>query len=351
MPFPITFAQLAAGIEPLALFDTMFNVVGGMGTVFCTATGTNTVVLAPNTNMPAIASYGNYNAYGFVAVNTTTGSVTLNVGSVGAKPAYANDGVTQLGAGSLVAGVYYVFAYNVALNSAAGGFQIISTTSALIIGSQGLETKFTSTGTFTTPANSAAATIYRYRMVGAGGGSGGAGVTASFSAPGGAGAYAEGTFTGVAASTAIAVTIGAGGVAGVASGGGTGGTGGSTSLGTPVSVTCTGGIGGVGGNTSASSSELGGAGGTISVGSPSIAIPGQYGNSSIAISSSFILAGNGGSTMLGQGGVGAAGAGSNQSSSAPLGYGSGAGGVISSSGATIGTPGAQGFVIIEQMTP
>ena len=125
MAYPVIFTQLAAGVQPLSDFDTMFNVVGSMGTIFCTASGTNTVALALNTNMPALA-YSNYQAFGFVAFNTSTGSVTLNVAGLGALPAYAANGVTQLGSGAIAAGTYYVFAYNAALNSAAGGFQLVS---------------------------------------------------------------------------------------------------------------------------------------------------------------------------------------------------------------------------------
>jgi len=138
MAFPTIFANLPAGVEPLSLFDTMFNVVGSMGVVACTATGTNTIALAPKTNMPTVSAYANYQAFGFVAANTTSGLVTININGVGALNAYASDGATQLASGALVAGAYYVFVYNSALNSAVGGFQIIGALSGGGGGSGGL---------------------------------------------------------------------------------------------------------------------------------------------------------------------------------------------------------------------
>lgn len=126
MSFPTTFATLTAGNQPAALLDTMFGVVGSMGQIQCTSTGTNTIALTPITNMPAVTGYANYQLFGFVVAATTTGSATINVSAVGAKNAYLADGITAIGSGDLVIGGYAIFAYNSALNSAAGGFQIVS---------------------------------------------------------------------------------------------------------------------------------------------------------------------------------------------------------------------------------
>lgn len=125
MAFPTIFATLAGGNEPLSLFDTMFNVVGTMGTVFTTAAGANTIALTPTTNMPTITAYTNYRAFGFVAAANSSGAVTANVSGVGALPVYLGDGVTQATSGSIVSGAYYLIAYNSALNSGGGGFQLI----------------------------------------------------------------------------------------------------------------------------------------------------------------------------------------------------------------------------------
>lgn len=127
MTLPTIFANLPTGNSPAALLDTNFNAVAAMGITQCTATGTNTIALTQNSNQPTVSSYVNYLQFGFVAVATTTGSVTINVNSIGAVPAYLYDGTTQASTGNLVSGVYYEVVYNSALNSGAGGFQLLNT--------------------------------------------------------------------------------------------------------------------------------------------------------------------------------------------------------------------------------
>ena len=218
------------------------------------------------------------------------------------------------------------------------------------LASQGLKTVFTTSGTFTTPSTSSTATIYYYKMVGAGGGGGGANGAYAASGGGGAGAYAEGTFTGVAPSTGITITIGSGGTAG-ANTGGTGGTGGSTILGTPVSITCSGGSGGSGSVNSSTSLSNGGIGGTVT-GSPNILfINGEQGLGGYSLTSTGIWGGNGASSPLGIGGVSnfnLTGVGTSNSASS-VGYGSGGQGTISTG--AIGGAGMQGICLIIQLTP
>jgi hypothetical protein len=122
----ITFANLLGGNQPLSDFDQMFGYVGAMGQEVCTATGANSIALTPAANQPTIVAYANNQLFGFTAAANSTGSITLNVNSVGALPAFAADGVTQLGSGSLNSGSYYLFVYNSTLNSGSGGFQLIS---------------------------------------------------------------------------------------------------------------------------------------------------------------------------------------------------------------------------------
>lgn len=121
-----TFGSLAQGNQSLSLFDQQFNDVGLLTIVPCTATGTNTVALAPNGYTAAQSSYANNQRYGFVAAANSTAAVTLNVNSIGALKLYLADGVTQAAAGALVAGVYYDVVYNSALNSGGGGFQLVA---------------------------------------------------------------------------------------------------------------------------------------------------------------------------------------------------------------------------------
>jgi len=125
MAWPTTFGGLATGNQNLSLFDTMFNAVGLLTAVPCSCSGTNTIALTPQSNTATQTIYANYQLYAFVAANTSTGSVTVNVNSIGALNLYLSDGATQAGSGNLVAGAYYLIAYNSALNTGSGGFQII----------------------------------------------------------------------------------------------------------------------------------------------------------------------------------------------------------------------------------
>lgn len=221
------------------------------------------------------------------------------------------------------------------------------TSPTVSIGALGTATPFTSSGTFTTAASSSTSTIYYYKMIAAGGGGGGANGALAAASAGGAGYYAEGTFTGVAASTAITITVGTGGVAGSATGG-SGGSGGATTIGTPVLITAGGGGLGVGSTSATAGGLEGGAGGTLTSGTPNLVnVVGAHGGRSQG-TSIITLGGNGGSSPLGSGGLGG------QSSvaltpTAATGYGAGGGGAIGTT--TAGGSGTGGFVEITQLTP
>ncbi len=106
--------------------DGTFNAVAALGIVPCTASGTNIITLTPNANTPTISAYANYLQFSFVVVNTTTGAVTLKVGSLAALNVYLPDGTTQAANGTLQINFLYVVAFNSALNSGGGGFVIVS---------------------------------------------------------------------------------------------------------------------------------------------------------------------------------------------------------------------------------
>ena len=89
----------------------------------CTATGTNTIALTPVSG--SVTSYTDQQQFSFYAAATSTGNVTVNVQSVGAKNLYLPDGVTQVGAGALITGRFYMAEYSAAANSNAGGFVLI----------------------------------------------------------------------------------------------------------------------------------------------------------------------------------------------------------------------------------
>lgn len=118
---PYIFSSTPGGNVPASQLDTNFNDVGAMGITQCSAIGTNTIALTPLSNQPAVISYNNYQQFSFVAQNTSTGSVNANVNTVGSKPLYLPDGLTQVGLGQIVAGQFYQIAYNSALG-ASGGF-------------------------------------------------------------------------------------------------------------------------------------------------------------------------------------------------------------------------------------
>lgn len=122
-----TFSNLTSA--QMSFLDNMFGYVSGFGFVPCTAAGTNTIALTPNANTPAIAAYGNYQGYTFVAAGNSTGSVTVNVNGVGALPLYVAGGGSQAGNGSISGNVLYMIVYNSALNSGGGGFVIVDATS------------------------------------------------------------------------------------------------------------------------------------------------------------------------------------------------------------------------------
>ena len=116
------YANLADGLQPFSLWDQSLADMGSLGIIPCTAGGTNAIVLtpiasafAPNVNTPP----NQLQSFSFVATATSTGSVTVN----GLK-LYKEDGTTQAGANDILIRVLYGVAYNSALNSGAGGYQI-----------------------------------------------------------------------------------------------------------------------------------------------------------------------------------------------------------------------------------
>lgn len=219
--------------------------------------------------------------------------------------------------------------------------------------SQGTVTLYTASSTFTTPSTSTTSTKYSYIILGGGGGGGGANGAGAAGGGGGAGAFAYGTFTGVAASTGITVTIGASGSAGTNTGG-TGGTGGSSSLGSPVSITCTGGVGGTGSTSATNVVVAGGAGGTVSVGSPTLGLTGATGGYG-ALQGGAIGQGGFGASAYGGYGLGGFGTqvltafGGSAAGIQGQGYGSGGGGGVSTT--SVGFAGATGVILITQLTP
>jgi hypothetical protein len=119
MSLPVTFATLAAGNQPLSLFDTEFAAVAALGYIPCAASaGPNNIALTPFASVAP--------GFVFAAAATSTGAVTLNVSGVGARNGYKWNGLQPANAGDIVsAGIYKAVPLQ-ALNGGSGGFVIDS---------------------------------------------------------------------------------------------------------------------------------------------------------------------------------------------------------------------------------
>lgn len=122
MAYPTIFANLAAGNQPLALFDTMFQQVAAMVAIPCTASGTNTIALTSIGTAPTLAAYSNFNFFAFKAVATSTGSVSLNFNGLATLPAFREDASTPIGSGDIVINQHYIAMFSQSLNAGGGGF-------------------------------------------------------------------------------------------------------------------------------------------------------------------------------------------------------------------------------------
>ena len=315
---------------------------------------------------PAPASYTDDLTVIVRVASNNTGTTTLNVNGLGATTVVGSAHQALQG-GELVAGGFACFAYSQALSQfvllwATGGAEQVGTASqsnqAVTLGQLaagttniGNRASFTSSGSFTVPAN--VSTLWYSGTGGGGGGGGGggvSGVTSGYSATSGGGGGQAGQFARripitVTPGQTLTITIGAGGTAGTAgtagTTGGNGGNGGNTTVtGTGVSVTLTGGTGGHG---SAGVSSSNNTVGTIGSAGGAGADDGFYG---IAVPSSGYDAGGwggrGGNTPFGTSGGSSA---TGTAGRAGVGYGAGGSGGAGtvSSGSSIGYAGAAGL--------
>jgi hypothetical protein len=252
---------------------------------FLTVSGTDTITA---TVSPALTAYASGQMFAFVAANTNTGAVTINISSLGAK-AITKNGNTALSAGDLTANYLFVVVYDGTqfqvvgvsattftnltisgvLTLAGAGVQLTSsgtgawklpvgTTAQRPTGASGLIRQNSTTGNpewYDTTSSSwlqfsqSVSYSVNYLVVagGAGGGGGGGG--------GGAGGLLASSIT-LSSGTAYAITVGAGGAAGSS---GSGSNGSNSSISTLV--TATGGGGGGRFNTAGQNGASGGSGG------------------------------------------------------------------------------------------
>jgi hypothetical protein len=239
--------------------------------------------------------------------------------------------------------------YTVPDISSAGWFVISPAATQILpatyMGSQGKVTAFNSTNTFTTPATSSTNTVYGYILIAPGGGGGGTNGALAPGGGGGAGGMCVGTFTGVAASSAILVDVSTT-VAGGNATGTNGVNGGSVILTTAGTVIANGGRGGTGSTSAAGTNTAGGAGG-ICTNATTLDLTGATGNEGYSVAT-IVLGGQGASeSIYGTGGI-PGGPGNGPGGNATN-YGAGGGGA--SGAAAAGGSGGNGLVVITQLTP
>lgn len=119
-----TLEVVQGGVNKQTNTQEIANLGGASGTSipFGSTSGTNTYTIAAT---PAVASYTNGMLLQMRVVNSSTGVVTLNFDSVGAKKLLDTDG-TQATDGYLKAGVDYLISYNSALDGGVGAFTVVN---------------------------------------------------------------------------------------------------------------------------------------------------------------------------------------------------------------------------------
>ena len=133
MSLPYTFANLTTA--QLSYLDSNFAALGALTPIPCAVSGTNAIILAPQTNTPTVTAYADYGAFSGAVASTNTGAVTAQVSSLTALPVYKDTGAgpVALAGGELVAGNVFYLVYDAALNSGAGGFHLNSNANAATI--------------------------------------------------------------------------------------------------------------------------------------------------------------------------------------------------------------------------
>lgn len=109
------------------VFNQWYNYINGSNRIIpCNASGQNVITLTPLTASPVIDKYNDYEVFSFVAVDTSTGSVTATVvprkGTLATLKVYKSNGASQAGSSDVASGSLYLAIYNDALDGGTGGF-------------------------------------------------------------------------------------------------------------------------------------------------------------------------------------------------------------------------------------
>lgn len=114
----------------MSQLDTVFTQVGNLGVIPCAVSGTNALVLTPTAGKtPVISAYANYMQFSGVIGTTNTTTMTARVGALAILNVYKDSpsGPALCSGNEAIAGCLATFIYDLALNSGAGGFHLIST--------------------------------------------------------------------------------------------------------------------------------------------------------------------------------------------------------------------------------
>ena len=348
---------------------------------FLTVAGTDTITASVS---PSLTAYAAGQMFAFVAANTNTDAVTINISGLGAK-AITKTGNTALSAGDITANYLFVIVYDgtqfQVVGVSATTFTNLTISGVLTLSGAGTQLNSTGTGAWKLPNGTTGqrpaspvvgmerynstldqfegyvstgwqpitSLLYsiNYLTVAGGGGGGGLG------GGGGAGGFLVAT-NAVNSGTSYAVTVGAGGAGGANSTSITGiGVSGSNSSIAGIGTAIGGGGGGVGGSVVTANGVSGGSGGGCGTGSVTVATAGSgtsgqgnAGGVNFNNVPTYGGGGGGGASAVGAAGssskAGDGGAGSSSSISGSAVTYAGGGGSGAYNGTTIGTGGAGG---------
>jgi hypothetical protein len=146
-----TFKITGLGAGTNATDSAQYGQLQAGATTIATVTGTDTLT---GSLTPAIAAYATGNLFSFVAANTNTGAVTINLNSLGAK-SITKQGSTALAAGDILSGQVHLIEYD------GTRFQLINPSGTIVssisFGSTGLTPSTATTGAVTVAGVLAAA--------------------------------------------------------------------------------------------------------------------------------------------------------------------------------------------------